>query len=112
MSNETFDTHKYAKQLLESGLPAAAVDVLAETTGNIMREVASVAAKADTQEIRAGATTTRLEAMIGRLDDKIERVNDKIDRVAAEIKADMMKWAIGIVFAQAGLLGAILKFFS
>ena len=83
-----FDTLTYARRLKAAGVDEAQAEAHAEAVRDAVTE--GVATKADLEVVHAS-----LEA---RIDSKI-----------ADLKADMLKVAIGIVFANAGLTFALLK---
>jgi len=80
MTTGFFDSHKYAKRLIDSGLPPATADVQAETMVEIVERVNASSAKVDKQ------------------DSKIDVLAHKIDLNAAETKA--------LIAAQTALIAA------
>ena len=87
-----FDTLTYARRLKAAGVDEAQAEAQAEAHAEAVRDAVTegVATKADLEVVHAS-----LEA--------------RIDSKTADLKADMLKVAIGIVFANAGLTFALLK---
>ena len=83
-----FDTLAYARRLKAAGVDEAQAEAHAEAVRDAMTE--GVATKADLEVVHAG-----LEA--------------RIDSKTADLKTDLLKVAIGIVFANAGSTFALLK---
>ena len=92
-----FDTLAYARRLKAAGVDEAQAEAHAEAVRDAITE--GVATKADLDRGLAA-----LKADVIRLEDKMATKAD-----LADLKADMLKVAIGIVFANAGLTFALLK---
>jgi len=87
MTTTTFDTLAYAKRLPEAGVPEPQAEAQAGALADALRQNAGeLATKQDMQELR--------------LD---------IRREMAELKADLLKWVIGLFIAQVGLFAALVK---
>jgi len=87
MTTTTFDTLAYAKRLREAGVPEPQAEAQAGALADALRQNAGeLATKQDVQELR--------------LD---------IRREMAELKADLLKWVIGLFIAQVGLFAALVK---
>ncbi len=82
MSTLTFDTLKFANQLKAAGVPA----VQAEAEAKALSEV--------------------FETNLSEL-----ATNKDMDIKLANLKFELLKWMIGLLIAQTGLLLALLKFF-
>jgi len=82
MSTLTFDTLKFANRLKAAGVPA------------------------NQAEAEADALSEVFEANLGEL-----VTNKDIDAKLANLKFELLKWIIGLMVAQSGLLLAVLKFF-
>ena len=87
MSTTTFDTLAYAKRLRDAGVPEPQAE-------------AQSAALADALRQNAGELATKQDMQELRLD---------IRREIAELKADLLKWVIGLFIAQVGLFAALVK---
>ncbi|MBJ7308909.1 hypothetical protein ACFOLJ_12985 [Rugamonas sp. CCM 8940] len=103
MSAAIFDSHKYAKRLIEAGVEAKAADVQAETMVEVMTQVAASSATIDKQ------------------DSKLNRLDSKIDLLAAEMRAqhaelraliernskESTRWLMGVVISVGVLQSAL-----
>ena len=87
----TFDTHRFVKNLTACGFTERQAEVLAEEQVNLLES--NLATKAD------------IEAL--RLSTKADIATVKADIVA--VKADLLKWMIGAMIAQGGMIVALLK---
>ena len=76
-----FDTHRFVKRLTESGFTEKQAETLAEEHVALLN--ANLASKADIAAV-------------------------KVD--IAMVKADLLKWMIGALIAQGGLIVALVKF--
>jgi len=81
MTATIFDSHKYAKRLIEAGVPAQAADVQAETMVDVMDQLAAFSAKLDTQD----GKVDHLDAKIDVLAAKIDLQSGKIDALDAKL---------------------------
>jgi len=91
MTSAIFDSRKYAKRLIDAGVPPQAADVQTEAMLEVMTQVAA-----------NSATVNMQDSKIDRLDTKIDRLDSKIDRSVAELKAiieqakaEVTRWIIG-----------------
>ena len=75
-----FDTHRFVKRLTESGFTEKQAETLAEEHVGLLN--ANLATKADMAEVKAEM---------------------------ARVKADLLKWTIGALIAQGGLIVALVK---
>lgn len=96
MTSAIFDSHKYAKRLIDAGVPPQAADVQAEAMLEVMTQVA------------AGCATVNMQ------DSKIDRLDSKIDRSVAELKAiieqakaELTRWIIGFGVTILGVISAL-----
>jgi hypothetical protein len=79
MASLTFDTLKFAERLIAAGVPDAHAE-------------AEAAALAEVLEINLKDIVTK----------------DHLDYKLSEVKADLIKWVVGLALAQSGLLVGIL----
>ncbi len=106
-----FDTLKLARKLESAGFPPKqaqdASAALAETFSEWQASI-NLATREDVQRL-----DTRMTEIIQRLDTRItetsQRLEERIESRIAEKSAETIKWLIGISFAQASLIIAILK---
>ena len=129
-----FDTHRFVKRLTESGFTERQAETLAEEHVALLN--ANLATRTDIARIEAGIDVLRQEtrADIARVEAGIDvlrqetradiaRVEAGIDvlrqetradiaRVEAKIesvKADLLKWLLGALIAQTGLIVTLIK---
>nr|VFK36785.1 MAG: Protein of unknown function (DUF1640) [Candidatus Kentron sp. SD]VFK40408.1 MAG: Protein of unknown function (DUF1640) [Candidatus Kentron sp. SD]VFK78342.1 MAG: Protein of unknown function (DUF1640) [Candidatus Kentron sp. SD] len=113
MNAIAFDTLQFTKRLTRAG----ATPQLAEATAEAFKEASGQAELATKRDIK------QLE---GQIDRKVERLEAKIDQLESRIDAglsearsemrlgltetknDMIKWVVGLTFAQIALLLGIL----
>ena len=76
----TFDTHKFVKNLTEHGFSLEQAEALAAEQVNLLNS--NLATKADLAEIKTDL---------------------------AELKADLLKWMIGALIAQGGVIVALIS---
>jgi hypothetical protein len=86
MSSITFDTLKLAERLQAAGFPPKQAADTAQALAESLREVSTLATKADVEQ-----STAELKVLI------------------AESKADVLKWMFTSLFAQAAVIVALLK---
>ncbi len=87
MTTIAFDTLAYAKRLRDAGVPEPQAEAQAAALAEALKSSAGeLATKADLKELEL-RLETRLETM----------------------KADLLKWVIGLFIAQVGLFAALVK---
>ena len=82
-----FDTHRFVKRLTDCGFTEQQAETLADEHVALLN--ANLATKAD---------IAKVEARIAEVDARIEAA-----------KSDLMKWLIGALIAQGGLIVALVK---
>ena len=87
----TFDTHKFVKNLTEHGFSLEQAEALAAEQVNLLNS--NLATKADLSNL---VTRTDLSNLVTKTD-------------LAELKADLLKWMIGALIAQGGLIVALIS---
>jgi hypothetical protein len=98
MSTLTFDTLKFANRLKTAGVPA--VQAEAEALSEVLEtNLSELATKSDLREVETG------------LRHEIGDLRKGIDVKLVNLKFELLKWMIGLLVAQTGLLLALLKFF-
>nr|VFK65455.1 MAG: Protein of unknown function (DUF1640) [Candidatus Kentron sp. UNK]VFK72406.1 MAG: Protein of unknown function (DUF1640) [Candidatus Kentron sp. UNK] len=95
MNAITFDTLQFTKRLTQAG----ATPQLAEATAEAFKEASGQAELATKRDI---------EQLEGKIDRNVERLEAKINAGLAETKNDIIKWVVGLTFAQIALLLGIL----
>lgn len=98
-----FDSHKYAKRLMDAGVPAPAADIHAETMMEVMTQIS--------------ASTADQSSNFSRLDKKIDLLDNKVDRTTAELKvlieqtrSELIRWVVGLNTVTIGIILSALKF--
>ncbi len=108
MNGVTFDTLNYSKALREAGMPQEQAEAFTEAQKAVIAEVFAV------QDLAKQADIMRLEARIeeNRLDleAKIETKVHELDAKIEATKHDLLKWIIGLAFAQMALMTGLLAF--
>jgi hypothetical protein len=110
-----FDTLAYANRLKQAGVPDKQAEAQSEASAEIFDYQA--ATKKDLQETET-RLSIKLDSKISEvktnLDSKISEVKTdmaKLENKMLEIKADIIKWVVGLFFAQSAFLASLLKFF-
>ena len=98
----TFDTHRFVKNLTACGFTERQAEVLAEEQVNLLES--NLANKADIAAVRADVEASRLS---GKADIEALRLATKAD--IATVKAELLKWMIGAMIAQGGLIVALVE---
>ena len=90
-----FDTHKFVKRLTENGFTERQAEVLADEHVNLLNS--NLATKADIESLRQ-ATKADIEKL-------------KLATMAeiAATKVELLKWFLGALIAQAGLIVALIR---
>ena len=97
-----FDTHRFVKRLTDSGFTERQAETLAEEHVALLN--ANLATKGDVAEIEAGIEALRQETKVG-----MEALRYETKATIEASKADLMKWLIGALIAQGGLIVALVK---
>ncbi len=88
MATMTFDTHKFIKTLEASGIPEKQAEALA------MAQQESLQAAFDYRDLATKGDVKESEL---RLDARL-----------AEAKAEIIKWVVGLIFMQTGVIVALM----
>ena len=97
-----FDSHRFVKRLTESGFSEKQAETLAEEHVALLN--ANLATKADIETLRQD-TKADIETLRQETKADIARVEARIEAV----KADLLKWMLGAMIAQGGLVVALVK---
>jgi len=120
-----FDTHAYVKRLKSVGFTEEQAEVLASTQADLIekrlatkkdiielkREIAELRneLKRDIEESRAELKRDIVE-LRNELKKDIKELELNSDAKMSAQKVDLIKWVVGIAFAQATLIIALIKF--
>ena len=96
-----FDTHKFIKNLTEHGFTEEQAEVLADEQVNLLNS--NLATKADIEALRL-ATKADIEALRQATKADIEALRLATKADIANLKADLLKWMIGALIAQSGVI--------
>ena len=107
-------------KLQRAGFSEAQVEALDEFAASRV-DVSGLATKADLGQLdskvaQLDARVTQLDARVVQLDAKVVQLDARVANCAtrvelAETKAEIIKWVVGMGFAQIGMILAVLKFF-
>ena len=113
MSAETsFDTHRFVKNLTAAGFTERQAETLAKEQirlieGNLATRVDVATVKSDL-EIQIQQVKSDLEIQIQQvksdLEIQIQQVKSDLEVQIQSVKSDLMKWMVGAMTAQTGLL--------
>lgn len=105
MTIRSIDTHQTVKDLTAAGFTDAQAEALTSALRQVQQiDLSDLATKVDIADIRREMEQVRRE-MAAKIDV------EQIRREMAEIKSELIKWVVGIGFAQVATLLAILKLF-
>ncbi len=90
-----FDTHRFVKNLTESGFTEKQAEALAKEQVQLLNS--NLATKVDLQAVKA-ELEAKIEAFKAALEAKIEAA-----------KFDLLKWMVMAMIAQGGLIVALVK---
>ncbi len=104
-----FDTHRFVKRLTGCGFTERQAETLAEEHVALLN--ANLATKADVEGARADIEALRQETEALRQETKagIEALRQETKAAIEVSKSDLMKWMIGALIAQGGLVVALVK---
>ena len=100
-----FDTHRFVKRLTETGFTEQQAETLADEHVALLN--ANLATKADIAKIEADIA--KIEADIETLRQETKADIAKVEARIETAKSDLMKWMIGALIAQGGLIVALVK---
>jgi hypothetical protein len=122
MSTLTFDTLKFANRLKTAGVPAIQAEAEAEALSEVLEtNLGELVTKSDLREMETGLrheikeveTSLRHEISDLRkdIDTRFEKTDSAFRQEMTNLKFELLKWMIGLLIAQTGLLIGLLKFF-
>ena len=104
-----FDTHRFVKHLTENGFTEQQAEVLADEQAHLLNS--NLATQADIATVHQDIDALRQETKAGieALRQETKANLAEIRRDIAEVKADLIKWMVGALIAQGGVIVALLK---
>ena len=107
-----FDTHQFVKNLTAHGFTEEQAEVLATEQVNLLNS--NLATKADIAEVRREIAEVQREVAEVQRDIEALRQETKAEiagvrREIEALKAGLLKWLYGAMFAQAGLIVTLVK---
>ncbi len=111
-----FDTHRFVKHLTENGFTEQQAEVLADEQVHLLN--ANLATQADVAAIHQDIATIQRDIAEVRREIEVLRQETKADIEVlrqetraglAEVKSDLIKWMVGALIAQGGVVVALLK---
>ena len=101
MSERTinFDTHRFVKCLVESGLAEATAEVLADEQSRLLTD--NLASK---NELNTGFIAVRADLETG-----LAAVRADFEKALASTEARLMRWMAGLLIAQGGVIVTLIN---
>ena len=90
-----FDTHRFIKRLVETGMDERTAEVLAEEQVSLLNSNL--------------ATKFQLAEVDMRLSARIAEVEASLLKKLAELETRLLKWMVGLLVAQTGLMVTLIK---
>ena len=93
-----FDTHRFVKRLIENGFTEQQAEILAAEQVQLLNT--NLATQADVAAIQRDIATVRQEIEVLRQETKAN---------LAGVQSDLLKWMVGALIAQGGVIVTLLK---
>ena len=100
-----FDTHRFVKRLTDCGFTEQQAETLADEHVALLN--ANLATKTDIAEIKTDIA--KVEACIAKIEAGMDALRQETRATVETAKSDLMKWLIGALIAQGGLIVALVK---
>ena len=106
MSSPSFDTHAFIKRLKDAGISEIQAEAHTEALTQALEQfriearLADLASKRDLKEVEV------------RLEARIAETESRLGIRIKEIETSLLKWVIGLLLAQTGVLITAFKLFS
>ena len=121
MATLTFDKLAYVDRLQAAGMGEREARALAEGLDQALREEVATktdvaAVKTDLAAVKAelaadiAAVKTELKAAIAAVETRVVTVENKLQVEIQTAKHDVLRWMVGMAFAQVGLTVALIRF--
>ena len=104
-----FDTHRFVKRLTDCGFTEQQAETLADEHVALLN--ANLATKADVASIeeRIAKVEASMDALRQETRADIESLRQETRAAIEASKSDLVKWLIGLLIAQGGLIVALVK---
>ena len=104
-----FDTHRFVKHLTENGFTEQQAEVLADEQVHLLNT--NLATQVDIAAVQREIAAVQREIEVLRQETKadIEVLRQETRAGLAEVKSDLIKWMVGALIAQGGVIVALLK---
>ena len=96
-----FDTHQFVKRLTDTGFTEAQAEVLADEQVRLLND--NLATKQDLLKLQ-GIQKQDLLKLEGVQKQDLAELEVKLQRQMAELKGELLKWMIGAMIAQTGVI--------
>ena len=100
-----FDTHRFVKRLTDCGFTEQQAETLADEHVTLLN--ANLATKGDVEAARADIA--KVEARIAQVEAGVETLRQETRAAIEASKSELLKWLIGLLIAQGGLIVALVK---
>ena len=111
-----FDTHRFVKRLTGAGMNERQAEALADEQVALLN--ANLATKAELADVEANlaARIAQVEARIAQVEanlrSEIAQVEANLRSEIAQVEARLLRWMVGALIAQAGLIVGLLRLLS
>lgn len=101
-----FDTLAYTKKLKSAGVSEQQAEVQAEALATSLHEIieTNLATKQDIKDVRQEIKDVKQE-----LKQEFKQEISRLDIKISDLKAELIKWVVGIAFLQASLTVSLIK---
>ena len=104
-----FDTHRFVKRLTGAGMNERQAEVLADEQVALLN--ANLATKAELADVEANLAA-RIAQVEANLAARIAQVEANLRSEIAQVEASLLRWMVGALIAQAGLIVGLLRLLS
>ena len=101
-----FDTHRFIKRLVETGMDERTAEVLAEEQVSLLNSNLATKFQLTEVDMRLSARIAEVEA---GLSARIAEVEAGLLKKLAELETRLLKWMVGLLVAQTGLVVTLIK---
>lgn len=108
-----FDTHRFIKRLVDTGMDERTAEVLADEQVNLLN--GNLATKYDLAEVDARLQTkmteldSRLQTKMAEVEARLTEVNLLTRQSISELETRLLKWMVGLLMAQTGIVVTLIK---